>query len=413
MTQGRAILAVCLLLVLGGIVAGGRWYDLQRAKRPAPSTEQNVVAHVTNAGDRGPGTLREAIFLAAGATGSTTISIEVPTVKLETALPAFVNSREVKLMGQPTGAVIDAQSLNQGPVLDIAGPNISIEGITIQNCPTIAILVRAVHFHLSNSVIQSCDVGVEVADNASDTLLERDKFVKDRIGVRFGASGRNTVVASNEFLEDKDAGLWAVRSAPDSHDELIAIRDNKFVENGNAIVAGNIPVTVERNDFINSHEAAIHVVGAGATLRGNRIDGGASMGIVGESARGAVIEENELEGLTAYGIMLRGSSNILVRANRLHSCGYGLAFVLGDPHNVSTAVDNTIIEPKFNGIDVIGDSPNLRRNQVLRAHAFALHVEDFQPPGGQKVTSQPFLDNNNFGSSPTSGTTAAARPASP
>jgi parallel beta-helix repeat protein len=412
MTQGRFILAISLLLVLGGIVAAGRWYDLQRAKRPAPSTEKNVVAHVTNAGDRGPGTLREAIFLVAGATGPTTISVEVPTVKLETALPAFVNSHEVKLIGQAAGAQIDAQALNQGPVLDIAGPNISIEGITIQNCPTIAILVRAVHFRLSSSIIQSCDVGVEVADNASDTLLERDKFIKDRVGVRFGGSGRNSVVASNEFIENKDAGLWAVRGAPDSRDELIEIRDNKFVENGNAIVAGNIPVTVERNDFINSHEAAIHVVGAGATLRGNRIDGGASMGIISENARGAVIEDNELEGLTAYGIMLRGSSDILVRANRLHSCGYGLAFVLGDPHNVSTAVDNTIIEPKFNGIDVIGDSPNLRRNQVLRAHAYGLHVEDFQPPGGQKVTSKPFLDNNNFGSSPTNGATAAVRQSS-
>jgi parallel beta-helix repeat protein len=394
------------------MVAAGRWYDLQRAKRPAPSTQKSVMAHVTNAGDRGPGTLREAIFLIAGATGPTTISIEVPTIKLETTLPAFVNSQEVKVVGQAAGVQIDAQALNQGPVLDIAGPNISIEGITIQNCPAIAILVRAVHFRLSSSVIQSCDVGVEVADNASDTLLEHDKFVKDRVGVRFGASGRNSVVASNEFIEDKDAGLWAVRSAPDSRDEVIGIRDNKFVENGNAIVAGNIPVMVERNDFINSHEAAIHVVGAGATLRGNRINGGASMGIVGENARGAVIEDNELEGLTAYGIMLRGSSNILVRANRLHSCGYGLAFVLGDPHNVSTAVDNTIIEPKFNGIDVIGDSPNLRRNQVLRAHAYALHVEDFQPPGGQKVTSQPFLDNNNFGLSPANGATAAVRPSS-
>jgi parallel beta-helix repeat protein len=413
MTQGRSILAVSLLLLLGGMVAAGRWYDLQRAKRPAPSTQKSVTAHVTNPGDRGPGTLREAIFLIAGATGPTTISIEVPSVKIETALPAFVNSQEVKLVGQAAGAQIDAQALNEGPVLDIAGPNISIEGITIQNCPTIAILVRAVHFRLSSSIIQSCDVAVEVADNASDTLLERDKFVKDRVGVRFGASGRNSVVAGNEFIEDKDAGLWAVRGAPDSRDEVIGIRDNKFVEDGNGIVAGNIPVTVERNNFINSHEAAIHVVGAGATLRNNRIDGGASMGIVGENARGAVVENNELEGLTAYGIMLRSSSDILVRANRLHNCGYGLAFVLGDPHNVSTAVDNTIIEPKFNGIDVIGDSPNLRRNQVLRAHAFALHVEDFQPPGGQKVISQPFLDNNNFGSSPTSGTAATARQSAP
>jgi hypothetical protein len=240
---------------------------------------------------------------------------------------------------------------------------------------------------------------VEIAENASDTLLERNKFVKDRLGVRFGASRHNSVVADSEFIEDKDAGLWAVRSAPDSHDEPIEIRGNKFTEDGNAIVAGNVPVLVEQNDFINAHEAAIHLVGAGAIIRSNHINGGASMGIVGENARGAIIELNELEGLTAYGIMLRGSSNVLLRANRLHNCGYGIAFVLGDLHNVSSAVDNIIIEPKFNGIDVIGDSPNLRRNQVLRAHAYALHVEDFRPPDGQKVTSKPVLDNNNFGSS--------------
>ena len=59
---------------------------------------------------------------------------------------------------------------------------------------------------------------------------------------------------------------------------------------------------------------------------------------------------------------------------------------------------------------MIGDSPILRRNQVLRAHAYALHVEDFQPPGGQKVQSQPFLDNNNFGNSPVSAKNGAAAP---
>ena len=53
-----------------------------------------------------------------------------------------------------------------------------------------------------------------------------------------------------------------------------------------------------------------------------------------------------------------------------------------------------------------------RHDQVLRAHAYALHVEDFQPPNGQKVQSQPFLDNNNFGNSPVSrnSATVAAQP---
>jgi hypothetical protein len=83
--------------------------------------------------------------------------------------------------------------------------------------------------------------------------------------------------------------------------------------------------------------------------------------------------------------------------------------VLGDPQNPSTAVDNTIIEPKFNGIDVVGDSPILRRNHVLRPRALALHVEDFQPPNGQKVQAKPFLDNNAFGTADTAAVSSAQR----
>jgi parallel beta-helix repeat protein len=407
----RSVVAIGVFVLLGVFAAVGRWYETHRAQ-PQRTAQTSVLVHVTNAGDRGPGTLREALFVVAGATGPTSISIEVPSIGLETALPAFVNGNGIRLVGQSSGAVIDAHALNSGPVLDISGPNTSIEGITIKNCPAAAILVRAVRFRLSLSTIESCDVGVDVAENTSDTLLERNQFLKDRLGVRFGASGHNSAVVNNEFTDDKDSGLWAVRSAPDSHDDVIGIHDNKFTEDGTGIVAGNIPVVVERNDFINDHEAAVHLVGAGGVIRGNRINGGASMGIVAENVRGAIIDDNELEGITAYGVMVRGSSNTLVRANRLHNCGYGLAFVLGDPQGVSTAVDNTIIEPKFNGIDVIGDSPILRRNQVLRAHAYALHVEDFQPPHGQKVQSQPFQDNNNFGHSPVSGSgaTVAAQP---
>ena len=140
-------------------------------------------------------------------------------------------------------------------------------------------------------------MGVEVAENASDTLLERNHFAKNRLAVRFAAAGRNTVVDNNEFVDDKDAGLWAVRSALRRRTIPITVHDNKFTEDGNAIVAGNVPVLDRAQRFFNSHEAAVHIVGAGAVMRGNRINGGAAMGIVVENARGAVIENNEIEGV--------------------------------------------------------------------------------------------------------------------
>src|ERR1700691_6649360 len=106
------------------------------------------------------------------------------------------------------------------------------------------------------------------------------------------------------------------------------------------------------------------------------------MGVVAENARGAIIDLNEIDGFAAYGIMARGSADTLLRNNRVHNCGYGIAFVLGDANAPSTAVENIIIEPKFNGIDVVGDSPILRKNQVSRAHALALHEIGLQPSGG-------------------------------
>lgn len=405
--KGRFVVAAGVCVILGGVVVLAHWYQSNRARPQAGAIGQNLLMHVTNGGDRGPGTLREALYLAAGAAAPATVSIEVPAIDLQTSLPPFVSAHGVHLVSASPAVQINAAALSTGPVLDIAGPNVSVEGISIQNCPAIAILVRAVHFRLASSLIQSCDVGVEVAENASDTLLERNRFAKDRLGVRFAAAGRNSVVASNEFIDDKDAGLWAVRSSSDARDAVITIRDNKFTEDGNAIVAGNIPVLIERNDFINAHDAAVDLVGADAVVRGNHINGGAAMGIVGESASGAVIENNEIEGVGAYGIMLRRSSNILVRDNRLNNCGYGLAFVLGDLKNVSHAVGNVIIEPKFNGIDVVGDSPSLSHNEVLRAHAYALHIDDFQGPTGEQVVSRPYLEDNNFGSSPVK--TAAMR----
>ena len=110
--KSRSIVAVVAFLILGAVVALGTWYQSRGVKQPAPLMEKAVPLHVTNAGDRGPGTLREAMFLVAGAAGSSSISIEVPSIKLETALPALVNSHGVRLVGQASGAQIDAQALS-------------------------------------------------------------------------------------------------------------------------------------------------------------------------------------------------------------------------------------------------------------------------------------------------------------
>jgi parallel beta-helix repeat protein len=403
----RSGLAIAVFVLLAAVVVAGRWYESRKARPGQP--EGSLAVNVTSGGDRGPGTLREALFVVASADRKATISIQVRKVSIETALPPIVNAHGLTIVSQPVGAEIDGQALTTGAVLDIAGANTSIEGLLIRHCNGAGILLRAAQFHLQSTTLDGCDVGVDVAENARDVLIERNRFANNRVGVRFAASSRNTSLVKNEFTSNRDAGLWAVRSAPDSSGSAITVHDNRFTDERTGMVIGNVSLVVERNDVVNAREAAIHVVGAGAVVRANRISGGAAMGIVAENARAAIIDNNELDGLAAYGIMVRGSSNTLVRSNRLHNCGYGMAFVLGDAKNPSTAVDNTVIEPKFNGIDVVGDSPILRQNRVLRPRALALHVEDFQPPNGQKILAKPFLDNNAFGAADTASVSPAQR----
>lgn len=417
MRNSRRIgVAIGVLVVLAGAAGAVWWYQLTRAT-PGPS-EQEVTAIVSNGNDRGPGSLREALFVVASAKEPATISIQAARIAVETALPPIVTTHGVRIVAaEPNGngVEIDAAALKGNAVLDVAGANTSLEGVTIRNCSGAAILLRAERFRLTASTVEDCDVGIDIAENASEALLERNRFARNRVGVRFAAATRNTSVVKNEFSGHKDAGLWAVRSSPDGGSSPITVRDNRFSDDGSGMVIGNVSLLVERNEIINAREAAVHVVGAGATVRGNRITGGASMGIVAENARSIVIENNELDGLSAYGIMVRGSGNTLVRGNRMHNCGYGMAFVLGAAGEApSTAVQNTILQARFNGIDVVGDSPVLRQNQVLRPHALALHVEDFQPPGGgTKVLSRPFLDNNTFGPPDTAVATSAPAPAKP
>jgi len=388
----RAILSIVVLVVLGVFVGIGFWYE---SKKVAPNqAEDSTAIAVTNGDDRGPGSLREALFIAAAAKGRSTISINVPKVSLATALPPIVNAQGVSVVAAPANAEIDATALPSGPILDVASANVSIEGLRIRNGKAAGILLRSGQFRLVSTTIQSCDVGIDIAENATEVLLEQNRLVDNRVGVRFAGSSKNISVLKNEFAANRDAGIWAVRGAADSRREPISIRDNRFTKERIGVLAANVAVVLERNEFINPREAAMQLMGTGAVVRGNRISGGQAMGIVAENSRGVVIENNEIDGVTAYGIMLKTSADAVLQGNRVHNSGYGLAFVLGT--SPSTAIDNTILAPKGNGIDVIGDSPVLRNNNVVRPRTLALKVVDFRPPEGTAVRSKPFLEGNNF-----------------
>jgi hypothetical protein len=395
----RSIVSVAVLLMLAGFVILAHWYA-QRHTTPMLHPAM-LTLNVTQGADRGPGSLREALFAADTANSAANIVIGVNRVELESALPPIVNPHGIQIEAQPAGVEIDAHAVDQAsPVFDINAEHASITGVTISHCPGSAILVRAAQFRLSASNIVECDVAMEIAGNAGDIAVERNRFLNNHIGVRFSAWSRDTVLVKNEFNGNSTAGIWLVASQPHTGTQPISVHVNQFRNGPAGVVLGNIATVLEHNEFDSMREAAVHVVGADAVVRENHISNGAAAGIVVEDAHGGVIQGNQLEHLEGYGILLRGSSDVLVKGNRIQSCGYGLGFVLGDPHRPNTASDNALLDLKYNGIDVIGESPILRHNQVLQARAMPLHVQDFQAPNGQITRAQPLLDKNSFQAGP-------------
>ncbi len=391
----RSMLSLAVFAGVAALIVAG--WSLEARHTGRESLSGTVSLDVTNGADRGSGTLREALFVAATSPAAVRISLEVPKISLATALPPIVNPHGVSIVARRSGSEIDARALRGGPVLDVAAANVSLQGLAISDCANAAILVRAVHFSLQSATLEDCDVGIDVAENAHDLLLERNTFLDDRIGVRFTASSPDTTIGGNQFAGEREAGVWAVRGNTDLQAGSITVRGNRFDHDHAGIVAGNISILIDGNTITGAQAAAVDLIGAGAVVRRNRVSNGSGMGITAEGAHAAVIESNEVNALAAYGIMIRGSSNVLVRANRVYDCAYGMAFVLGDARNPSTAVDNVIIEPRYDGIDVVGDAPILRHNHVLQPHAFALRVTDFERPGGDTVKGAPFLDHNFLG----------------
>jgi parallel beta-helix repeat protein len=402
--KGRTLGAVAVLVLLLAFVALSRWYGPTRSV-PVLNAKRLTVKVVSGT-DSGPGSLREALFAADAAPTAASVLIEVDRIALESALPPIVNAHGIEIVGPSAGVELDAHAVGSGAaVLDIDAENAAISRLSIRHCAGAAVLIRARRFHLTDSSIEGCDVGVEVAGNASEVALERNHFNANRIGARFSAASRNSEVVRNEFSGNTDAALWLVASQSNgTADAAVNVHDNQFNGDRAGVVLGNIPALLEHNDFTAMREAAVHMVGEGAVVRNNRVLSGAAAGFVVENASGVLIEDNDLTHLDGYGVLLRGAANGLLRGNRIHSCGYGLAFVLGVPQKPSTATDNALIDLKYDGIDVVGDSPVLKRNQVLQARVTPLHVQDFTQPNGQTVHSQPLLDKNSF----QSGTTAVA-----
>src|SRR6188768_4090098 len=147
----RSVISVSVLVVLAAVVGLAYWHQSQQ-KKPGQADDSTAI-NVTSGEDRGPGTLREALFIAAAAHGEATVTLQVPKIKLMTALPPIVSSRGVRIVAAESGSEIDASGLGARQVFDVSTANVSIQGLRIRNCKGAGVLLRAGHFRMQSSTI--------------------------------------------------------------------------------------------------------------------------------------------------------------------------------------------------------------------------------------------------------------------
>ena len=386
-------IAVGVMVVLGLLGGLQGWIA---ARRPVLSELRTSLEFVvTSSKDHGPGSLREAIFAADTASERARIVFRVPLVELSTPLPALANPAGIVLEGPKEGVELRVLGMLSGPLIEVNSTNTVLRQIRIVNASEQGILVRSSGFRLEDVKISGSDVGLEAVQEASNLIVERSEFDGNRIGIRLQPQIPGVVLENNQFQGHKDAGLWVVGSGAEFQSgRSLAVKENSFKGNRYGAVIGNAAAVIENNDFLNSGEAAVMLIGQGAKVQGNRIRGGKGVGVFADRSQGSIIENNELDHNQTIGVLVRYSRDAVVRNNRVYANGYGIAFVLGEAHGPSTATENSLLNQTFDGIILIGDSPVLRRNQVVGNRQAGLRILGFSPRTGAQVPSNPYLDNN-------------------
>lgn len=392
--NSRNKLALASLALVGAFAIG---QDLLPSIRPlAPTLTSSATIVVSSQADAGPGTLREAIFAAAGAAERKDIQLPEGRITLRTPLPPLVNANGIVIRGVPGQSEIDAEGLSSGPVIDVDSPTSLISGVTILNASEQAILARKDSLGVVDTTIVACDLGVYIAEGVSEVLITGSTFQGNRVGIWLGADSGGIEIRNSTFEGHGDSAVWAVRDKPPvragNHQLLMAA--NRFQGDRISVVLANIPTLVEDNEFVEAQDAALFLIGEGAIVQRNRIRRGNAAGILMDDALGTLIDSNEVDHNGTLGILVRSSARTIVQRNRLYGNGYGVGFVLGDLTMPNTAAENRLLRQQFDGVIVIGESPVLRDNLVLNSKLAGFRVLDFMSASENRTPSEPFFEGN-------------------
>ena len=389
-TVNRERAAWGAVLVAAVLAASVHW--LEDWRPASPDRLASFTFTVTSSQDGGPGSLREAILAADRAPKRARITIAVPRISLTTGLPPLVNPEGV-VIESPAGTEIDGTQLT-GPVVDIAAPGSLVSGLQLTRGGA-GIVVRAAGVTIRSLSIRGSETGVLIGEGSDDVRIEASAFTSNGIGVHVVAPEGRTLLHNGHFTAQRLAAIWAVAAvAPSPSAPQIHIADSEFLEDAMGLVAINVASRLERNAFQHQRSAAVHASGGRTFIVGNRIQSGRGFGIYAERLQSGHISGNEIARNCSGGMMLRDVGNTEVLANEVYQNGYGLVVMEGPLVSPNNVTNNLIADQIGDGLLLIGASPIVSRNQILRNRKAGLRFSSLRGQSGSTRTSRPLLTDN-------------------
>lgn len=384
-------LPILLLIVMGTLAGIGN--VLQSGIGPDDGFPAQL--DVTSRSDRGPGSLRAALFTAMKAPHPVTIRVIADVIDIEVPLPP-VAANGLTLTGQAERPVLlrrASTNPSDSGLLTILADDVLVSHVAVDAAGGHAIRVQGDRVRVDTVSIANADIAIDGIDPREMTIQD-SRFTDNDIAVRLGGKRATATIVGNDFRNSRQAGVWVALATdnPDS-DSNIRVHDNRFSGGLNGIVAVNVRADLRGNRIGNAAQTGISIQDARANVVANQVLDGKGVGIHAARLHSSVVVDNEVARNEQIGILVVDANGLQVDRNQVYQNGYGIATVGLQPIDASVR-QNTLAGQAIDGLIAIGESPLVDGNHSIENGKAGIRIMNLIRPGMPTITAQPRLANN-------------------
>ena len=384
-------LPILLLIVLGALAGIGNM--LQSGAGPEDGFPTDI--DVTSRSDRGPGSLRAALFTAMKAPHPVTISLGVDVIDIEVPLPPIA-AAGTTIIGTADGPTLlrrSAANTSNSGLLQLAADGIGIHHVAIDAGGAPGITVRADRARLDTISITNSSAAIDGYDSR-ELVIQSSDFFANETGIRLAGSRATATISGNRFRDNRQSAIWVALATenPDA-DSDVRIHDNRFAGGRNAVVAVNVRADIRGNRVSRFSHAGISLLDARASVVSNQVMDSQGIGIHVSRLRNSAVIDNEVARNEQVGILIVDAHGLQVDRNQVYQNGYGIAAVGLQPIDASVR-QNTLSSQVIDGLISIGESPYIDGNHSIENRQAGIRIMNLVRPGQPTIAAEPRLANN-------------------